>query len=146
MRIVYVDSSTVVRRYKPNEDGHADAAALFEQGDTSTVSSTLTYVEVSGALVRAGRELGIDAAELLARFDEDVRNGQPLLVAANQEEVEAIALAVARQHGIRALDALHIGAAKMIRDDLVGADDTFTFMSHDKSQAAAACALGLAAL
>ena len=107
MKIVYVDSSTIVRRYKPTDTGHAEAVALFDDDTLSLVSSTLTYVEVSGALVRAARHLGIDQAPLLARFDEDVRNGKPRLIASRQRDVEAIALSVARENGIRALDALH---------------------------------------
>lgn len=144
MRIVYVDSSTIVRRYKPTDTGHAEAVALFEDDTVSLVSSTLTYVEVSGALVRAAEHLGIDQAVLLGRFDEDVRNGKPRLIASRQMDVEAIALSVVRKHGIRALDALHIGAARVICDDLAKPGDVFAFATGDKTQAAAACAAGLA--
>ncbi len=143
MRIAYVDSSVIVRRYLTSDAGHHDAVALFDEPDTATVSSTLARIEVSGALVRAARHAGVDPAGLLARFDADIVGGNPLIVSADQAPVEAHALQLVRQHGIRALDALHVAAAVIVLGELAGPGDTTVFISRDHTRADAATACGL---
>ena len=143
MKIAYVDSSVIVRRYLPGDIGHADAVALFDEPETATVSSTLAHIEVSGALVRAARHIGVRPARFLARFDADIVGGSPLIVTVDQVPVEADALALVRAHGIRALDALHVAAARIVLADLAGPGDSTVFVSRDAAQAAAAAALGL---
>ncbi len=145
MRIAYVDSSVIVRRYLPGDSGHRDAVALFDEPDTATVSSTLARIEVSGALVRAARHAGVEPVLLLARFDADIAAGNPLVVSADQAPVEAQALQLVREHGIRALDALHIAAAVIVLGELAGPGDTSVFVTRDRSQADAAMASGLTA-
>lgn len=143
MRIAYVDLSVIVRRYLAGDAGHHDAVALFEEPDTATVSSTLARIEVSGALVRAARHAGVDPAGLLARFDADIAGGNPLIVSADQTAVEGQALQLVREHGIRALDALHVAAAVIVLGELAGPGDTTVFISRDRTQADAAMACGL---
>ncbi|MDP2293429.1 MAG: type II toxin-antitoxin system VapC family toxin [Actinomycetota bacterium] len=144
MRIAYVDSSVIVRRYLPGDAGHRDAAELFAEIDTATVSSTLARIEVSGALVRAARHAGIDPSVLLARFEQDIAGGDPLIVSPDQAAVESSALDLVRRHAIRALDALHVAAAVIVLAELVGPGDVAVFVSRDNAQAAAARASGLA--
>lgn len=143
MRIAYVDSSVIVRRYLSGNEGHADARALFDEPATATVSSSLARIEVSGALVRAARHVGIDPAPLLARFDADIEDGSPLIVAAGQGPVDAAALSLVRRYGLRALDAIHIAAAVTLFDELGGPGDTKVFITGDETQAATARARGL---
>lgn len=144
MKIAYVDSSVIVRRYLPGDEGHAEARALFHDPATATISSSLARIEVSGALVRAARHAGLDPAPLLADFDHDTDDGSPLILAADQGPVEVAALSLVRRHGLRALDAIHIAAAGVLFAELAGPDDTTMFISRDERQNEAARAHGLA--
>lgn len=143
MRIAYVDSSVIVRRYLPGDAGHLEARAVFDDLDTATVSSSLARIEVSGALVRAARHAGLDPAPFLARFDTDADDGSPLIISAAQGPVEVAALSLVRQHGLRALDALHVATARLLFEELAGPGDTTVFISRDQQQADTAKAHGL---
>ena len=143
MKVVYVDSSIVVRYYLPNDPGRGDVVALLNDDDVAVITSTLTRIESSGALVRAARSTKTKAADALARLDQDFVDGVITLVGADPDEVERRALHAVRTYGIRALDALHIATAQVVLPELVGPGDTAMFISRDKEQAAAAKDLGL---
>jgi uncharacterized protein len=143
VKVVYVDSSIVVRYYLPNDPGRDEVVALLNDDDAAVVTSTLTRIESSGALVRAARLARTDPGDALARLDQDFADGLITLVGADQASVERNALHVVRTYGIRALDAIHIATAQLILPELAGPGDTSVFFSRDKEQADAASKLGL---
>lgn len=145
--IVYLDSSVLARVYLPDEDGHAAAQALLEGLDVAAVTGTWTRVEVSGALVRAARHGRGDEAGILQALDADLGPHGPVTVlTAPQTEVEAGALALVRQHGLRAMDAWHLALAQIVLPDLVEKGEPVAFASRDTSQASVAQQLGFMAV
>jgi uncharacterized protein len=143
VKVVYVDSSVVVRYYLPNDPGRDEVVALLNDDNAAVLTATLTRIESSGALVRAARSARTDPGEALARLDQDFADGVITLVSADQADVERNALHVVRTYGIRALDAIHIATAQLILPELAGPGDTSMFFSRDKEQADAANKVGL---
>jgi uncharacterized protein len=146
VRIVYVDSTVVVRYYLANDPHHAEAVALIDDVDSAIVTGTWTVIEASGALVRACRNARVDATAVLAQLDLDITEGPITLVAEPQEEVERIALDIVRAEGIRAMDAWHIAVASLALPELTGPGDQAVFVTRDSDQAKAAERRGLAVL
>ncbi len=146
--IAYVDSSLVVRAYLEDETGSADAQRLLADRSIAKYTGRLTRIEVSGAIVRAaraGRPVLRDDA--LRRLDADLRPGGRIkVIAADDADIEARALAIAREHGLRALDALHVGLASIAIPKLADKGEPIGFASRDGDQAGVAEALGFAAV
>jgi predicted nucleic acid-binding protein len=143
--IVYLDSSVLARVYLPDEDGHAQAAALLEDAEIATVTGTWTRVEVSGALVRAVRRGRGDQTGILRALDADLGpHGAVTVLTAPQEAIEEGALALVRHHGLRAMDAWHLALAQIVLPDLVDHGEPIAFASRDAAQAEVARELGFA--
>jgi uncharacterized protein len=149
VKILYVDSSVVVSYYLPSELRHSRSVELIDDPDTAVVTSRLTQIEVTGALVRAARagrvtEAGnLDPTSVIDRFNADLAGGPITLVGADQAEIELVALDLVRSRGIRALDALHVAVASIVLPDLTGPGDEALFATRDTEQADAATACGL---
>jgi uncharacterized protein len=143
VKIAYVDSSIVVRSYLPNDPGRNEVVALLNDDNVAVVTSTLTRIEASGALVRAARLARADPGDALARLDQDFADGVITLVGADQADMELNALHIVRAYGICALDAWHIATAQLVLPELAGPGDTSVFVSRDKEQADAAKRVGL---
>jgi predicted nucleic acid-binding protein len=145
--IVYLDSSVVVRTYLRDERGHAEAASLLSDPDVAPVTSTLTRVEVAGALVRASAAGRGDADRLLELLDADLGESGPVVVLRpDQIEVETLALALVREHPLRALDAWHLAVAHVAVPALARPQETIAFATRDETQASAAEDLGFEVL
>ena len=145
--IIYIDSSVLARAYLADETGHEEAAALLDNPDLGLVTGTWTRIEVSGALIRAARAGRGDERGLLALVDEDLGlDGPVTVVAAPQEDVEAKALALVRDHAIRAMDAWHLATAVLLVPSLAEPGEEVGFASRDQTQAAVAEALGFRAV
>lgn len=145
--LVYLDSSVLVRAYLADEDGHEQAGALLEDDAVGRVTSSLTRIEVSGALVNAGRAGRVEADDLIELLDADLdAAGRVSVVAPPSDDIEARALEIVRAHGLRTLDAWHLAVAIVAASSYVESDEKFAFASRDADQAAAAEALGLAVL
>lgn len=146
--IAYVDSSVLTRAYLADEPGHDEARALLEDETVVLVTGAFTRIEVSGALARAeraGRHPSKQTAfEVL---DGDLaEDGRILVVDAPEDEVQAGALALAREHGLRTLDAWHVALASIVLPQLADKGEPMGFASRDGEQAGVAAALGLAAV
>jgi uncharacterized protein len=141
--IVYADSSVLARAYLADEPHHGEARSLLENPDVLLVTGSWTYIEVSGALVRAARGRRGDLQELLNAWDShtDPEGGLVTLLTAPQEQVEARALHIVREHGLRAMDAWHVSIASLIVPELA-ADVSYGFASRDKAQAEVASEYG----
>jgi uncharacterized protein len=145
--IAYVDSSVLARAYLTDEDGHHQAAALLEDPEVALITGTWSQIEVSGVLVRAARTGRGDEKGLLALLDADLgREGPVTVVAAPQEQVEAHALRLVREHAIRAMDAWHLATAMLTLPGLAESGEQTGFASRDRTQSAVAALLGLLAL
>lgn len=139
--IAYVDSSVLVRAYLADEGGHDEAVALLNDPDIAVVTGTWTRIEVSGALVRAGRGGRGDRKGLLALLDADL-DGSVTVLAADQDAVELRALELVRRHGLRAMDAWHLAAAALVVPPLLEPGEPMAFASRDQNQRTVAEALG----
>lgn len=145
--IIYIDSSVLARAYLADETGHEEAAALLDNPDLGLVTGTWTRIEVSGALIRAARAGRGDERGLLALVDADLGlDGPVTVVAAPQEDVETKALALVRDHAIRAMDAWHLATAVLLVPSLAEPGEEVGFASRDQTQAAVAEALGFRAV
>ena len=144
--IAYVDSSLLSRAYIPDEDGHDTARAVVMREDVALVTGRITRLEVSGALVRAARAGRHGPATLtLAKLDDDLGPGGPVVeVDPPAGDVEERALALVREHGLRALDALHLAVASIVLPQLADKGEPLGFASRDGDQATVAEALGFA--
>ncbi len=144
MKVAYVDSSIVVRHYLPDEPGQPGASAVIEDPDIAIVTATLTRIEVSGALVRAARGHRIASIQgALDRLDEDFDQGLITMVSADEAEVHKIALDIVRNHGLRALDAIHVATALIVLPSITDETDETMFVGRDHAQSKAAEELGL---
>ena len=142
--IVYLDSSVVARVYLPDESGHGEAVAMLEDPELGLITGTSTKIEVSGALVRAARAGRGDEPGLLMLLDTDLGPDGPVtVVAAPQEDIEAHALQLVRTHAIRAMDAWHLAAAKLLTAKLAEPGEEVGFATREQAQAAIAATLDL---
>jgi predicted nucleic acid-binding protein len=147
--IAYVDSSLIARAYLEDEDGSKEAQRLLADRRIAKVTGRWTRIEVSAAIVRAARAgRPVLRDEALTRLDADLRHGSGRIevVAAPDTEVEAKALTLAREHGLRALDALHVALAAIAIPQLADKGEPIGFASRDGDQATVAESLGFAAV
>jgi predicted nucleic acid-binding protein len=147
--IAYVDSSLIARAYFLDEDGSEEAQRLLADRRLAKYTGRWTRIEVSGAIVRAARAGRLaEPVRSLARLDADLRHGTGRIrvIAGDDAEVEARALAIAREHGLRALDALHVALASIAIPKLADKGEPIGFASRDGDQATVAESLGFAAV
>ena len=143
--IAYVDSSVLARAYLEDEDGSADARRLLADPTIAKVTGRWTRIEVSGAIVRAARAgRPVALADALTELDADLRDGRVWVVSARDEQVEATALDLVREHGLRTLDALHVALASIAIPPVAHPGEPLAFASRDGDQATVAESLGFA--
>jgi uncharacterized protein len=142
--IAYVDSSTLARAYLADEPGSAEAQRLLDDPSVARYTGRWTRIEVSGALVRAARSgRPIVLEDALRELDADLHiDGRIWILSVAEELVEVKALELARTHGLRALDALHVALASIAIPQLADAGEPIAFASRDGDQAAVAESLG----
>ncbi|HXE43936.1 MAG TPA: type II toxin-antitoxin system VapC family toxin [Conexibacter sp.] len=144
--IAYIDSSVLARALLADEAGSEDVRRLLADRTIAKYTGRWTRIEVSAAIVRAARGgRPVLRADALDRLDAELRPGGRIKVlAADDAEVEAKALALAREHGLRALDALHVALASIVVPKLADKGEPVGFASRDGEQAGVAEALGFA--
>lgn len=145
MRVLYADASAVARAYLAYEEGHAASRRMLLDRADIVVTSELTRLEFTSAILRAAKgRRRVRPAALLRRFSEDSGEEGPINVVrfAGGETLLTAQKLVAR-HLIRALDALHLATAL---EGLTPWRDfgPVVFATYDAEQAAAAMAEGLA--
>jgi hypothetical protein len=91
--------------------------------------------------VRAARAGGGDEAGLLALLDADL-SGPVTVLSTPQEQVEQQALALVREHALRAMDAWHLAVASITVPPLLQPGEHRAFASRDEPQSAVAAQLG----
>jgi len=139
--ILYLDTSALVKLYVL-EVGSAQVAQAV--ADAEVVSTCLiAYVEARSALARKCREDGFPPNQytrLLQEFEADW--GNYFAVTLSPYLMRA-AGALAKEHGLRARDSLHLASANLVKD---AAGAPVTFMCADQRLAEAARAVGLEAI
>jgi hypothetical protein len=94
-------------------------------------------------LIRAARSGRGDVDGLLALLDADLAYDGPVTVlSAPQQQVEGKALALVREHALRAMDAWHLATATLTVPTLAEPGEPVAFASRDYEQAAVAELLG----
>ncbi len=131
---LYIDSSTLLKRYVDEPD--SDEAEALLVSDPSLVTARHTIVEVRRNLSRLLGETEATAAK--AAFTEDI--GAFGIVELDAVTCEAAA-DIAELTGARTLDALHLASARR-----VGGGSAVPIVTFDVRQAQAARTLGLTVL
>jgi predicted nucleic acid-binding protein len=121
----YLDSSTLLKRYK-SEPGTELVAELVDgrRLGEEFASSYLAAIEVEAVARRALRGRALRRAayqKLLGRFYEDAASWLGLRPV-DQSTAERAAW-VARQYGLRAPDAIHLGAATLLGAPVIVSGD-----------------------
>jgi predicted nucleic acid-binding protein len=108
------------------------------------VTGTWTRIEIVAALTRANANGRAPARALLdaalASLGDD---GRVAVVSVPQDQIEHDAFTLARDHGLRAMDAWHLACAAIALPLLAEADEIQAFATRDTEQAAAARDMGL---
>lgn len=124
---LYFDSSAIVKLVLREEESSALRAFVDEQNREPMASSAIARVEVRRATGAAG-----DAAFALARA-QLLRFAQLPI----DDWVLERAAAIAPGSGLRAVDAIHVASAEMLRDELTA------IVTYDQRMVAAAQLVGL---
>ena len=136
---LYLDTSALAKWYL-NEPGSSEFEAFISRQAAAAISR-LTVLEFRCLVARRCRAGDIDVdmeRAVLSAFDADVQGGVfHLLRFDDRLIVEAVGLiGLLAQHPLRALDALHLSAARAMNADRLA--------TADQVMAGAATALGIA--
>lgn len=144
MRVVYADTSALVRSFVPDEPEHAALRAQLRESADVVVTSELAAAEMPSALhaaARAGRVRSGD--EVIARFDAECQTGGPIgLFPLDLGRLLTEVRRLLASHPLRTLDAVHLASALIDARGLArGAE--LAMVTRDARQADAARAEGL---
>ena len=134
--MLYCDSSAWVKRYV-EESGTEEVRTLF-QGGERIGSSRFGYIEVIAAL---SRRIPAISAESQLTTDWAMMFRLPIT-----ETVVLRAAEIAREHRLRAADAVHLATAMDWREDLAPSGERVVFLASDIELLAAAEGVGFAVL
>jgi len=115
--LVYFDASALIKLVV--DEAGTDLAVELWDGCDAALASRLAYPEVCAALAAAERNHDLSAADLdvaQATWDEYWRAVRPVELT---RPVEHRAGELARRHGLRGADAVHLASALAIDDDIV---------------------------
>ncbi len=140
--ILYLDTSALLRLYVPE----AGREAVMQAAETADVRCThlIAYVELHAAVAKAERLQRLDqegADAILNRFERD---WAALLVIAADEVLVRRAGRLARQHGLRGYDSVHLAAAERLAVTMPA--EQVLLAAFDKDLVAAAGRLGIQVL
>lgn len=130
---VFFDSSAFAKRYL-DEQGTAEVIAWCEQA-TELSLSVIAIPEIISAFCRLRRERRLSASQYLRLKGELTADIADALICDTTPQVIGHSIQALEHHALRAMDAIHVGAA------LASAADVF--VSADARQCVAAKAHGL---
>ena len=116
--IVYLDTSALVKLYV--EEEHSDTVRAVCKRAHVVSTSVIAYVEVRATFARVQREgyLGLeDYRQLVHDFEQD---WPTYFVIEITETLVHRAGNLAEQYALRAYDALHLGSASVLQDEVEG--------------------------
>ncbi|MGC9336182.1 MAG: type II toxin-antitoxin system VapC family toxin [Anaerolineae bacterium] len=147
MRIYFVDSSALVKRYVA-EVGTAWVQSLADpDARNHLIIARITQVEITGALARREREGSLDSEAVsraldTLRYDLDTQ----YQVVELDPSVAGMAAQLARLHPLRAYDAVQLASAQQIYAAFAqDVDPPFTFLTADDRLLTVAGSVGLPA-
>lgn len=145
MRVLYVDTSALVRAYLPDEPEHDALRETILEANEPVTTSDLSRVELARALKAAERAGRLeDADPALERIDADL-SGKPILtIRLDPVTLVPRSRELVLAHRLRTLDAVHLAVALGLGAFVEEAE--IVFVTRDVDQASAARALGLAVL
>ena len=118
MATYFLDTSAIVKRYIPAEQGHTWMVALCDPTqDYQLYISQVALVEVVASICRKAREQSISTADrdrLIAKFRRDIQNDYDLWRVTTATYTSAGNLC--RLHRLRAYDAIQLACALGLRD------------------------------
>lgn len=144
MRLLYADSSAIIRAYFADEADHDQLRALLLEGAEAVMTSELARVELAGAVRSAHRAHRLRRpGSLLARIDADCGPDGPIaLLCLEPSKVLPLAYRLVGEHPLRTLDAIHVAVA-FEEAGVLAHDQEMAFVTRDQNQARAARAIGL---
>lgn len=125
--LVYLDSSALVKLYKPER--YSIEIRRLVEGASDCATSALAEVEVCGALARAQRAAALKSADAGRLRDIFLEDFALMTVVQVHPEVLRHAAGLAETHFLRAYDAVHLASALRLRSEaacdvqFVGFDD-----------------------
>ena len=139
MSRIYAATSVLAGAYLCDVPGHAALRQRLLESDEIVLTSRVTSLEFASAIYGAHRADRVRRPEaFLAHFDAQCDPAGPIaLVELQPSEVLPLARDLVVDHGLSALDAVHVATA------LVDDDGDLVFVTRDKAQARAARAAGL---
>lgn len=111
--ILYLDTSALVKLYV-KEASSAEVRAAVQSAETCA-TSRIAYVEFHAALARRERE-GLDAGTAQKIRDLFEAGWNDLLVVEVNRGLTVRAAALARNHGLRGFDAVHLASAQGVHE------------------------------
>lgn len=143
-RVVYVDTSALIRAYLPDETDHDALRARLFDGTEAVVTSEIAIVEITSALRAAGRHRRLEnAGGMIDRAMQDMEPGGAVsLLNLDADRVIGRARHLCDRHRLRALDAIHLAVA-LTDTPVLARSGTVTFVTRDADQAEAARQEGL---
>jgi uncharacterized protein len=143
--MLYADTSAIIRAYLRDEPDQPALQRLLLGGAEAVVTSEITRVEFGGAMVRATRAGRIRrATDFIRRFDRDCDDDAAIsLIPFDRDMALRSAQRVAVDHGLKALDAVHLAVALAAATAASATVEPFRFVTRDQDQAMAARAEGL---
>ena len=141
MRLLYVDTSALFKRYVEEDDSEAVIARIDEAPAVGT--SVITRVEVAAALAKVVREQRLDRNEAQEAEQEFLDEWADFTRIGVTDALVARAGDLAWEHGLRGFDAAQLAAALAWQETTVNREDEIVFASFDNELVQAAAAEGL---
>ncbi|MEP7378441.1 MAG: type II toxin-antitoxin system VapC family toxin [Chloroflexota bacterium] len=147
MRVVFADTSAIVRAYLLDEADHAELRRLVLEDENAVLVSEIARVEFARAMRSAARARRIDDwAIVVDRFDADCQADGPIrLVELRPRSVLRTAQRLVLEHQLGTLDAIHLAVAIEERE-MITDMGPLVFLTRDDDQATAARAEGFEVL
>ncbi len=145
VRVAYFDTSALLKKYVLETGSRWVQSYITSRPTPQVLTSSLTLVEASCAFARRLREGILTAATHITveeAFDYDIQHKYTVL---NFDPmVIKVARQLARQHPLRAYDAVHLATVRLANEQLVQAGKSpLTFVCADDRLLAIAQAEGL---
>jgi hypothetical protein len=145
MRLLYADTSALLRAYFADEDEHLELRRSLLGERDPVVTSEITRLELASA-VRSAYSAGRVArsSDLLGRIEGDLaEDGAISPIDLRPEVILPAAYRLILEQRLRPLDAIHVAVFVEDCPGLAGSDE-ITFVTRDADQARAVRALGFA--
>jgi len=114
--ILYLDSSAYIKNYI-QEQGREYVVELMA-GSGMIASHELAYIEISAAFERAYREQRLDAEQSRQAHFEFNEDWPATVVIGTDDRLLKDAAGLVRQFPLKAYDAIHLAAARALRQEM----------------------------